>query len=206
MFLLLVDINKMNKSKSKISICPNRRSHLNKRGAEKILAVYWFVVLIIVAGGIFAMVYVFYHGSYDVRDIEANIMINKIADCLSEGGYLREEVFNVTNETFLLNKSNFLEVCHLNFNVEEKWDKEQYYVEINIYKFGEVNKLIFEISEGNKNWKGFCELQDDKEYERLVKCVKKRFYSLDKEENDEERNQYLIEILSIIRKTEKNVK
>ncbi len=193
---------KMNKSKSKISIYPNRRCHLNKKGAEQILAVYWFLILILIAGGIFAMVYVFYHGSYDVRDVEANIMINKLADCLSEGGYLREEFFNITNETFLLNKNNFLEMCRLNFNVEEKWeDEEQYYVEINIYNFGEINKPIFEISEGNKNWEGFCELQDDKEYEKLVKCVRKRFYSL-----DEEKNQYLIEVLSIIRKTEKNVK
>ncbi len=49
----------------------------NKRG-DKILSLYWFAVLIIVAGGIFGMVYVFYGSPYDVREIEANVLLNKI--------------------------------------------------------------------------------------------------------------------------------
>ena len=32
---------------------------MNKKGTDKILSIYWFVVLTLVAGGIFAMVYVF---------------------------------------------------------------------------------------------------------------------------------------------------
>jgi len=62
------------------------RVNKNKRGAEKVLSVYWFVILLLVAGGVFAMVYNFYHHPYDVREIEANLMINTVADCVSTGG------------------------------------------------------------------------------------------------------------------------
>lgn len=173
----------------------------DKKGSDKIISVYWFAILILVAGGIFAMVYVFYSGSYDVRDIEANILADKVADCFSEAGYLKNSVFNEGSRSFLLDESNFLEMCGLNFNVEDKWDEEQYFIEVNIYNLGNLVNPVFQISKGNKNWKGSCELQDDGEYEKLVKCVNKRFYSLDLD-----KNQYLIDILSIVRKSEKNVK
>ena len=42
---------------------------MNRRG-EKYLSVYWFVILAIVAGGIIAMVFVFYGKPYDIREIE----------------------------------------------------------------------------------------------------------------------------------------
>jgi len=173
---------------------------MDKHGTDKILSVYWFVILIIVAGGIFAMVYTFYHRPYDIRELEAGIMINQIADCLSEQGKLNSGLITggKFNEDF---KNNFLEKCHLNFNVENDWDKPQYYAEINFYDVGDVGNSIFNISEGDKDLISNCEIQKDKKYERLAKCVERRFYSL-----DEEDNQYLIKILSVVRKTEKNVK
>ena len=64
----------------------------NKIGADKILSVYWFAILFIVASGIFAMVYIFYGSPYDVRDIESNALKMQIANCLSQGGYFAEKV------------------------------------------------------------------------------------------------------------------
>lgn len=175
---------------------------MNKRGSDKLISIYWFAVLILVAGGIFAMVYVFYSGSYDIRDIEANILADKVADCFSRAGYLRESVFDNEIKSFLLNESIFLEVCDLNFEIENKWeDEEQYYIEVDVYRVEDIINPFFEISEGNKNWKGSCGLDEEKEYENLVKCINKRFYSL-----DSDKNQYLVEVLSIVRKSEKNVK
>jgi hypothetical protein len=170
---------------------------MNKKGTEKILAMYWFAILILVAGGIFAMVTVFYGSSYDVRDIEANILADKIADCLSEGGYLKGEVFD---GNFLLNETNFLEKCHLNFNTEDKWEEEQYYIEINLYGVEDTTNSVFNFNYGNNKWLSSCEIQKEEEYGNLAKCVEKRFYSLDGE------IQYLIKILSVVRKTEKNAK
>ena len=173
---------------------------MNKYGTDKILSVYWFGILIIVAGGIFAMVYTFYHHPYDVRELEANTMANKVADCLSSNGKINLNILDDA-ENFLLNNDSFLEICNLNFEVEKKWEDEpQYYVEINFYKIENIDNPIFEISNGNKNLISSCVIQDE-EYEKLAKCVEKRFYSL-----AGNNNQYLIKILSIVRKTEKNVK
>ncbi|MCK5149778.1 hypothetical protein KAJ87_02540 [Candidatus Pacearchaeota archaeon] len=170
----------------------------NKRG-DKIISVYWFAILILVAGGISAMVFVFYNQPYDVREIEANILTNNIADCLSQGGYLRDEFFD--GENFLLNETNFLEKCELNFEVEEIWEEEQYYVKVEIYQISDLNNPVFNFDYGNEKWVVNCVFQEEKEFEKLSECYERRFYCLDKSGN-----QHLIKILSVINKGDKNVK
>ena len=85
----------------------------NKKGGAKIIALYWFIILMIIAGGIFAMVYSFYNHPYDVRELEGEIMINKIADCLSTTGKLDENLFN-EGEFSVSYRNNFLDICHFN--------------------------------------------------------------------------------------------
>jgi len=168
----------------------------NKKGTDKILSVYWFAILFIVAAAIVYMVILFYGKPYDVREIESRILTNQIADCLSEGGYLKENILG--NEDF---KNNFLKECHLNFDVEDVYDwKElgQYYIEIKFYDFNQNLDLNFDISEGNINLKENC----DKEGENFPFCSERSFYTLDKNNKNK---QYEIKILSIVRKTEKNV-
>lgn len=167
---------------------------MDKKATDKILSVYWFAILIIVAGGIFAMVYTFYHHPYDVREIEANLMVNQVADCLSTGGKLNSVI--TLDNAF---KDGFMKICSLTFEVEEGELKEegQYYLEVNFY---ENENNFFDVSKGNKNLVSSCDLQEEKEQEKLAKCVEREFYSLDGEKL------YLIKILSIVRKTEKNVK
>ena len=163
----------------------------NKRGAEKIISVYWFAILFIVAGTIAYSVSIFYGNPYDVREIESNIMINKIADsdCLSKNGKLKEEVLS---EDF---KENFLEKCHLNFGNE----KEEYYLEVEFYNFDDLeNPLNFNINEGNINLKAFSETSSSS---NSIFKNEKSFYVLN--EKDEE---LIVKIISIIRKTEKNVR
>src|SRR3989344_2410676 len=60
--------------------------YLNKKGADKILSVYWFAILFIIAAGILAMVYVFYNSPFDVRQIEGEILASRIASCISHQG------------------------------------------------------------------------------------------------------------------------
>ncbi len=175
---------------------------MNKKGADKILSVYWFAILIIIAGAIVAMVSVFYGYPYDVRDIEANMIVNKISDCLSQDGRLNPDLFSETG----FNKEFSLHNCNFNFETEKKFkpgesftNETQYYVEINFYNLT-TNENVFKISQGNSNFLADCEIESE-DYERLVKCVDRNFYSLDDSENV-----YSINILSVIRKTEKNVK
>lgn len=168
----------------------------NKQGTDKILSVYWFVILMIIAGSVFAMVYIFYNYPYDVREIEANIMINKISDCVSENGKLNLKLFNEGkfNPNF-----SILNECDFNFETEPSFSqKEHYYTEINFYNLN--GESVLKLSEGYPNIKTDCEIKDEK-YKRLVKCVDRSFYSFDESENS-----YLVNVLSIIRKTEKNVK
>ena len=179
----------------------------NKKGAEKIISVYWFAILILVAGGIFVMVANFHSSLYDVRELEAEIMINLVSDCISQGGILDGGLFvekesNVKEESILI-KSNeelkILEKCNLNFDTKD--EEIQYYLELEFYNFNNFENSISIIFEGNTNLKSDCEIQKSKEYGTISKCVEKIFYSLDKD-----KNQFFVKILSIIRKTEKNAK
>jgi len=172
----------------------------NKKGWSKIITLYWFVILIIVAGGIFAMVYSFYHYPYDVRELEGEIMINHISDCLSNKGELNSELFN--EEGFSQNFSeNFLENCHLNFEVEDVWEEEpQYYFRINFYNSTNLENSVFEISKGDNKLIADWNIQEEKDYQRIAKGVENSFFSFNGEDL------YLIKILTIVKKTEKNVK
>ncbi len=158
----------------------------NKKGAEKLISIYWFAILILVAGTLVYMVSIFYGNPYDVREIETNILINKAADCLSKDGKLNEKLFD---EEFQI-----LEKCHLNFGNEES----EYYLEIEFYDFETNNLLDFRISEGNINLKNYFE--DFPDSNSLVSSSKS-FYVLDGDGEE-----LIVKIISLIRQTEKNVK
>ena len=165
---------------------------LKNKKADKIISVYWFSILFIVADAIVYMAISFYGEPYDIREAEAYALTNKVAGCLSEAGYLKE---GVLNEDF---RENFMEECKLNFEVEDIYgwrEQGQYYVEINFYNFLTMEE-IHEIKEGNEALKTDCELKG----KTFPVCLNRSFYTL-----DIEKNQYQINILSIVRKTEKNV-
>jgi len=178
---------------------------MNKRGTDKILSVYWFFILVLVAGGVFAMVYIFYSAPYDVREIESYLLANKIADCISRGGRINPDFFNkgVFNSGL---EENLLDKCKITFNVEEGYgetETHQYFFEIEFYRLNALSVPNFSLSEGNINWKTDCFIKkkNEKDYEALVKCTERRFYAVDGSSN-----QYLIKILSGVGKSEKNVK
>jgi hypothetical protein len=166
---------------------------MNKRGGDKIISVYWFVILFIVAAAIVYMVASFYGKPYDVRTIEVNALTNRVADCVSEGGYIKEEFLSTGQVSDVLSK------CNLNFNVEDSynWKAEgQFYTEFEVIDFNSKTK-ISEFSVGNANLKDFCEMKG----ENFPVCLRRSFYSIDKNNV-----QYQVNILSVVRKIEKNVK
>jgi len=177
----------------------------DKRGTDKILSIYWFVILTLIAGGVFAMVYVFYGAPYDVREIESEILSEKIADCISNEGVIDSEFFvdNIFNTKI---NETFNKKCNFNFNVEEEYgdaNEIQYFYEVEFYTLENIANPAFSFYNGNSNWKGDCFIKKEngKEYTNLAKCTEKRFYAL-----SEKGNQYLIKILSVIGKSEKNVR
>ncbi|MCK5043898.1 hypothetical protein KAR52_02765 [Candidatus Pacearchaeota archaeon] len=172
----------------------------NKKGTDKIISMYWFVILFLVAAAIVYMAAIFYGEPYDVREIEAHILANQIANCVAEGGYLKENI--LFDEEF---KNNFLEQCDLNFNVEDVYgwkELEQYYLKIEFYTFDpnmqdNLGDLKFDFFEGNINLKDDC----DRMGRNFPICVERSFYTLGKDNQ-----KYAVKILSIVRKTEKNVR
>jgi hypothetical protein len=172
--------------------------NLNKRGDSKYLSPYWFVIIFLVSAGIFLMVYLFYGTPYDVRGIEARILTNQVADCVSYAGRINSNL--ISNGIISENKETFLETCHLNFDSSD-WTIGQYYAEVNFYKFEKLDNSIFTIKKGNSDWIGNCEMQETKKYEKLAQCNEGSFYS-----TDDMNNQYIIKILTVVRKSEKNVK
>ena len=132
---------------------------MDKKGTDKIISVYWFAILFIVAAAIVYMVYVFYGGAYDIRDAEANIMMNRIADCITAGNEL----------DYNINNGNFLSECHLTLNTTlENELNGQYYVEV----------PSLNVVQGNKNLNDYCGKKGDK----LPKCYERDFYTLNQRE------------------------
>lgn len=155
----------------------------SKKGAEKIMSVYWFAILFIVAAAIVYMVSAFYGKPYDTRHIEADLLASKAAKCVSYAGYLNEEILE---QQFT---KNFPESCGITF----KGIEEKYHLEMSLTNLSSGKKTL-EIKEGNQNLKFSCNIKG----ENLPFCLERSLYIIDKNNN-----QYKADILSIVGKTEK---
>jgi len=187
----------------------------NKRGGDKILSMYWFGVLFIIAAGIFSMVYIFYASPFDVREIESSILANRIAECLSHEGkidakwIISAESCSDGNGCPAALENEIPKECNLNFNSE--FEGQQNYVQIDFYEMTNFKASLLEEKEiivskpirtfyyGNINLKADCNIEESKDYKKQSKCVLKRFYAIDSNEN-----KYIVSVLSATRKTEKN--
>jgi hypothetical protein len=154
----------------------------DKKGTDKMLSIYWFAILFIVAAAIVYIASLFYGKPYDVREIEANLLANKISDCLVDSqGYF-----------FGAGGGDVMRVCNFNFNVEDEfeWKSNQYYIEVS---FTDSNEKI---SVGNAALAEQC----SKKLDKNPFCIERSVYFV-----DSSNNQRFAEILSVVRKTEKNV-
>lgn len=171
---------------------------MNKIGGEKVISIYWFAILFIVAAAIVYMVGIFYGQPYDVREIEADLLGNKAADCLVEGGKLKQPL---TQE----NLNNFLGKCGINFQTEDAYDWNsvgQYYLELVVYDFSTYSagaSSLMSFSEGNVNLRAPCETGI--KGKSFPSCIEKNLYVVDDFDNS-----YVIKIISSVGKNEKNAR
>ena len=171
-----------------------------RRGNEQTISVYWFVILGIVAVSVIVMVSSIFGSAYDVREIENEILINQIANCLSNGG-------RVTGNFLSLNNDNFSSTCKINFHSEEG----EYYVSFEVFEnwkdFNskldlDQNSAIKKIYSGNAEmFNTYCQNRDDK---LNIDCSTKWFYTLDDKSNTSEEKPVMIKISVAINKFQEN--
>ena len=148
----------------------------DKKAGERLSFFYWIVIFIIVSIAIASAVIVFYSASFDVRGIEAEILSDKIIECMVDNGELQGV------------EGDLQEKCNLNFQDDTgKYKEEQYYIE------AEVNGK--KISSGNKVLEPFCSESSKK---NIPYCLEKKLMVLDSG------NFVLLKIKSVVRKIEQN--
>lgn len=165
---------------------------MNKRG-EKVISVYWFTILFIVAGAVVYMVAVFYGNPYDVREAESEILLGKVADCLSDQGIFREGV--VVNGKF----GSFFDSCDITLEVEDSfgWEDDQIYIRLELFEYDLTNFAVgnrldsFEV--GNDGLT--CEISSG---EGFPVCSTGSVYAVEGE------SPYVVKIFNAIGKIEKN--
>lgn len=128
---------------------------MDKKGADKFLSIFWFLILFLVAGAVVYMAFLFYGAPYNIRNTEGQILGDKIANCLTSKGYLDNTIFSPEF------KNNFLEACHINLDTEDFSDwknNQQYYAGVEIYNFDEnvptlTGNELLNLSAGDTNLK-----------------------------------------------------
>lgn len=140
----------MNTSKIKIFGSHQKSLISEKQGDEKLMTIYWFLILIIITIGIVSAA-VHALGPKDVRDAEAGLLKEKIIDCLIQQGVLNTTVYN---------SADLLELCRINLNDKTgKYTEIQYAIKIDDKTFG------------NARWLDNCGIQN-------VKCEETTVYAL----------------------------
>lgn len=154
---------------------------IGKKAGEKYLSIWWFFVLIVIAGGLVAGVLI---NSKDtsIKEIEADILATRLADCIVKNGWLDSGILEKTFDVF--------EKCYLS---KEAIESGKYYLALEAYEFGkcEINKDKLECKDGLTS--GFYsfgassfEIQCKINGKTYPKCSEKYIYVLD-EENGRQR-------------------
>jgi len=136
----------------------------NKKGGEKVLSIWWFFVLVFIFAGIIGGVLLYYSTDVDIRDLEADVLSEKILSCFNYN-------FEISGEA----NFNIYEKCGLN---KELFSSESiFYFSIDI-KDEAGNSILKQgkISGGKVSFEGDCKAVSSNEQIRArnyPKCVPK---------------------------------
>lgn len=139
---------------------------MNKK-ADKLLSIWWFFVLGVIAGGIVIGVLIYSSADINIKEVEADVLVEKIISCLINNGYLKENIFE--------NDFNIFDFCNLNPEVFGK--ASNFYFNISIYdENGE--ELRESISKGSYSFEKDCKIQEGKEAKHFPRCSEKKEIAL----------------------------
>jgi len=134
---------------------------MKNKKAEKLLSLWWFFVLGVIAGGIVIGVLIYSSADVNIKEVEANILSERIISCLIDNGYLKESIFN---EDF-----NIFEFCNLNPDVFGK--ASNFYFKISVYN---SENLIFNLIKGSSSFEKECQIQENVEAKHFPRCSEKK--------------------------------
>jgi hypothetical protein len=133
-----------------------------------LLSVWWFAILVTVSAGIVLGVSFFYSISLDTRSVEANILSDKIADCLSKQ----------TPENIEFIKSfDIFSKCGLNKNVFE--NGSNFYINVSVFNGEKTESVQFGKTSIGKD----CLISNSVNAKYFPQCYENDLVIYDKDKN-----------------------
>ncbi|MEJ2267630.1 MAG: hypothetical protein P8X70_00965 [Nanoarchaeota archaeon] len=126
----------------------NVRMRMNKKGVD-LVSVWWLIIIVGVALVIAASLTIFHSAEIDIREVEAEILYDKIAECILENGFLVDDILR---ENFDIFKS-----CEIAESLFE--EGSDYYFNVRI--FNEADVLMKEIRKGDYSIEKDCEVVEE---------------------------------------------
>tara|TARA_Y100000310_G_scaffold343846_1_gene453458 strand:- start:1317 stop:1805 length:489 start_codon:yes stop_codon:yes gene_type:complete len=142
---------------------------MNKKGDERVLSVYLFIIYVIVSIGIVSGVILFYGSPLDVRIAEAGVLNSKIINCLVEKGELKQDLDDI---------SDLQGICNLNFKDNTKSHEGiQYAVNIKLFELNSCSNFrcsnpLKNLNFGEKEFLVYCNAKGSK----IPKCNTEAVY------------------------------
>lgn len=165
--------------------------NLGKRGDERVLSIYWFIMFIIVAVAVVSGVARFYGAPMDVRLVEAELLADKVIDCVSAQGKL-DGGFMALGEG-----QNMREYCHLNFedtSMDAYKGAGQYYISV------QIGEGTWEAGNVGAKYQVFCGHTGS--LKNVPVCVNKKVVLLDEREGGQ--GFVAVDVVSVVAKVEQN--
>ena len=133
-----------------------------KKGGEKLISIWWFMVLTIVATGIVIGVSAYYAAEVDVKAVEADILSEKVLDCMNQNGFVPDNFF----------KENFdvLHECKLSQKAFEKGSN--FFFRVSLYDSD--GKLIKSSQAGDASFEKSCAIQKEVKAINFPICTSKK--------------------------------
>lgn len=172
---------------------------LDKKADERILSFYWIIIFVLIAIAIVSATYFFYKAPFDIREVEARVLNDKIVECIAKNGFIRKD--NIAN--LGLEGQTLEEVCGLNFD-DSSYDKNQYYIEININGGNSAaDRVIIFDKDDSGEFKELC----GQDAEKYPVCHTSRFSVLDDDGNYGSDGGFVfVEVITSVNKVNQNVK
>jgi len=138
---------------------------LYKKGDEKLLSIWMFIIWFIIAFAIVSGVWIFYSAKIDIKELQAQALNNRLSDCIADKG--------INN---LDDKEKIFSECRINKNFNN------FYFRIDIYDSISSTK-IKSISAGYPDLELQYNLREKSSAENFARCLENEIVVYDSGEN-----------------------